>query len=183
MNLEEINKTAHYLLKEARYIWTIKSSIEHEQALKLIENLLDFYEVNELLIDLLSHSIEKWEDQAEDFVNFNRQLIQLTLNQAKEANPDLTEDFIKDALIAANEKKYGQLEQYSFSIIKNRITTLEELSKLDQELHLGYKAITDKENGKYQHSYVQKQSRLSDINDRLKVRRSRKIRKQRIRKL
>jgi hypothetical protein len=139
--------------------------------------------VNELLIDLLSHAIEEWEYQAEDFVDFNRQVNQLTLNQAKEANPELTEGFIQDALIAANEKKYGQLEEYSFSNIKHRIKTLEELSKLDQELNLGYEVIIDKENEKPQHSYDQKQSRLSDINDRLKVRRSRKIRRQRIRKL
>ena len=183
MHFEEIKKAAHYLLSEASYIWKIKSSIEHEQALKLIDNLLDCYEVNELLIDLLSHSIEKWEDQAEDFVDFNRQVDQLTLNQAKEDNSDLTEDFIMDALIAANEKKYGQLEEYSFSNIKNRIKTLEELSKLDQELNLGYEVITDKENGNPQHSNDQKQSRLSDINDRLKARRSRKIRRQRVRKL
>jgi antitoxin component HigA of HigAB toxin-antitoxin module len=186
MQFEEIKKAAHYLLKEASYIWKIKSSIEHEQALKLIDNLLDCYEVNELLIDLLSHAIEKWEDQAEDFVDFNRQVDQLTLNQAKEANPDLTEDFIMDALIAANEKKYGQLEQYSFSNIKNRINTLEKLSELDQELNLGYEVITEKENGRPQYSLDQKQSRLSDINDRLKIRRSRKcrkIRRQRVRKL
>ena len=186
MQFEEIKKAAHFLIKEASYIWKIKSSIEHEQALKLIDNLLDCYEVNELLIDLLSHSIEKWEDQAENFVDFNRQVNQLTLNQAKEANPDLTENFIMNALIATNEKKYGQLEEYSFSNIKNRINTLEELSKLDQELHLGYEVITDKENGRPQHSHDQKQSRLSDINNRLKVRRSRKcrkIRRQRIRKL
>ena len=186
MHFKEIKKAAHYLLKEASYIWKIKSSIEHEKALKLIDSLLDCYEVNELLIDLLTHSIEEWEEQAEEFVDFKRQVNQLTLNQAKEDNPDLTEKFIKDALIAANEKKYGQLEEYSFSNIKNRIKTLEELSKLDQELHLGYEVITDKENGKLQHLHYQKQSRLSDINDRLKIRRSRKclkIRRQRVRKL
>ena len=183
MQFEEIKKAAHYLLKEASYIWKIKSSIEHEKALKLIDSLLDCYEVNELLIDLLSHAIEEWEEQAEEFVDFNRQVNQLTLNQAKEDNPDLTENFIMDALIAANEKKYGQLEQYSFSNIKNRINTLEELSKLDQELHLGYEVIADKENRRPQYSLDQKQSRLSDINDRLKVRRSRKIRRSRIRKL
>jgi antitoxin component HigA of HigAB toxin-antitoxin module len=183
MHFKEIKKAAHYLLKEASYIWKIKSSIEHEQALKLIDSLLDCYEVNELLIDLLSHAIEEWEEHAEDFVDFNRQVDQLTLNQAKEDNPDLTEDFIMDALIAANEKKYGQLEEYSFSNIKNRINTLQKLSELDQELHLGYEVITDKENGKLQHLHDQIQSRLSDINDRLKVRRSRKIRRQRVRKL
>ena len=183
MHFEEIKKAAHYLLKEASYIWKIKSSIEHKQALKLIDNLLDCYEVNELLIDLLGHAIEEWEDQAEDFVDFNRQVNQLTLNKAKKANPDLTEGFIMDALIAANEKKYGQLEEYSFSNIKNRINTLQKLSEVDQELNLGYEVIADKENGRPQNSLDQKQSRLSDINDRLKGRRSRKIRRPRIRKL
>ena len=186
MHFEEIKKAAHYLLKEARYIRKTKSSIEHEHALKLIESRLDCYEVNELLIDLLSHSIEEWEEHAEDFVDFNRQVNQLTLNQAKEANPELTEGFIMDALIAANEKKYGQLEEYSFSNIKNRINTLQKLSEVDQELNLGYGVITDKENRRPQYSLDQKQSRISDINDQLKVRRNRKcrkIQKQRIRNL
>mgnify|MGYP003664244373 FL=1 len=183
MQFEEIKKSAHFLIKEASYIWKIKSSIEHEQALKLIDNLLDCYEVNELLIDLLSHSIEKWEEHAENFVDFNRQVNQLTLNQAKEANPELTEGFIQDALIAANEKKYGQLEEYTFSNIKNRINTLQKLSEVDQELNLGYGVITDKENRRPQYSLDQKQSRLSDIKNRLKVRRSRKCRISRFRKL
>ena len=183
MHFEEIKKAAHFLIKEASYIWKIKSSIEHEQALKLIDNLLDCYEVNELLIDLLSHSIEKWEEHAENFVDFNRQVNQLTLNQAKEANPELTEGFIQDALIAANEKKYGQLEEYTFSNIKNRINTLQKLSEVDQELNLGYGVITDKENRRPQYSLDQKQSRLSDIKNRLKVRRSRKCRISRFRKL
>ena len=56
-------------------------------------------------------------------------------------------------------------------------------NEVDQELHLGYEVISVKENGRPQYSLDQKQSRLCDINNRLKVRRSRKIRRLRIRKL
>ncbi|HDT6076657.1 TPA: hypothetical protein QHC28_001231 [Aeromonas veronii bv. veronii] len=51
---------------------TISSREEYEQALALLETLIDFYEANRSLIEQLSLAIERWEDQAEEFAEFNR---------------------------------------------------------------------------------------------------------------
>ena len=51
---------------------TISSREEYEQALALLERLLDVYDANRQLIELLSIAIERWEDQAPEFAEFNR---------------------------------------------------------------------------------------------------------------
>ena len=50
----------------------IFSRDEYEQALALLETLIDVYEVNRQLIEQLSLAIELWEDQAPEFAEFNR---------------------------------------------------------------------------------------------------------------
>ena len=51
---------------------TISSREEYEQALALLERLIDVYDANKVLIEQLSLAIERWEDQAEEFAEFNR---------------------------------------------------------------------------------------------------------------
>jgi HTH-type transcriptional regulator/antitoxin HigA len=51
---------------------TISSREEYEEALALLETLIDGYEANRSLIDQLSLAIERWEDQAPEFAAFNR---------------------------------------------------------------------------------------------------------------
>ncbi|MEE1952218.1 hypothetical protein ACTG2T_20295 [Aeromonas sp. 75A] len=51
---------------------TISSREEYEEALALLETLIDVYEANRSLIEQLSLAIEHWEDQAEEFAEFNR---------------------------------------------------------------------------------------------------------------
>lgn len=74
MNLNQIKDDAHRLFSEASFIAEIKSNDEHEQALELVESLLEDYEENEPLIDLLSRSIERWESTSKDFAEFNRRV-------------------------------------------------------------------------------------------------------------
>ena len=50
---------------------TISSREEYEQALALLERLLDVYDSNRQLIELLSIAIELWEE-APEFAEFNR---------------------------------------------------------------------------------------------------------------
>lgn len=45
---------------------------DYEQALALLETLIDAYDANRALIEQLSLAIELWEDQAEEFAEFNR---------------------------------------------------------------------------------------------------------------
>ena len=51
---------------------TISSREEYEQALALMDALVDDYDANEQLIEQLSISIEHWEEQAEEFAEFNQ---------------------------------------------------------------------------------------------------------------
>lgn len=50
----------------------ISSREEYEQALVLLERLIDVYDANKVLIEQLSLAIELWEEQAPEFAEFNR---------------------------------------------------------------------------------------------------------------
>lgn len=50
----------------------IHCQADYEQALALLERLIDAYDANEQLIEQLSISIEHWEEQAPEFAEFNR---------------------------------------------------------------------------------------------------------------
>lgn len=50
----------------------ISSREEYEQALALMDALVDDYDANQQLIEQLSISIEHWEERAEEFAEFNR---------------------------------------------------------------------------------------------------------------
>ncbi|WP_440145348.1 hypothetical protein ACS016_10535 [Aeromonas veronii] len=45
---------------------------DYEQALALLETLIDAYDANGALIEQLSLAIELWEEQAPEFAEFNR---------------------------------------------------------------------------------------------------------------
>ena len=45
---------------------------DYEQALALMDTLVDEYDANRQLIELLSISIEHWEERAEEFAEFNQ---------------------------------------------------------------------------------------------------------------
>lgn len=45
---------------------------DYEQALALLETLIDAYDANRALIEQLSLVIELWEEQAPEFAEFNR---------------------------------------------------------------------------------------------------------------
>ncbi|MGL4564519.1 MAG: hypothetical protein ACRCVD_04430 [Halioglobus sp.] len=51
---------------------TISSREEYEEALALLERLIDVYDANKVLIEQLSLAIEIWEDQAPEFAEFNQ---------------------------------------------------------------------------------------------------------------
>ncbi|EKP0313665.1 MULTISPECIES: hypothetical protein [Aeromonas] len=50
----------------------ISSREEYEQALALMDTLVDDYDTNQQLIEQLSLAIELWEEQAPEFAEFNR---------------------------------------------------------------------------------------------------------------
>lgn len=78
MNLQRIEQNISHIVSEASFIFKINNDTEHEQALLLMEQLIEDYEQHEPLIDLLCISIEKYEDSAVEFKAFNASLNNIT---------------------------------------------------------------------------------------------------------
>ncbi len=58
-------------LAQVPFVAHIETQDDYKQALELMDQLVDDYDTNRLLIEVLSASIERWEDQAEEFSDFN----------------------------------------------------------------------------------------------------------------
>ena len=58
-------------LAQVPYVAHIENQNDYEQALELMDQLVDDYDTNRLLIEILAASIERWEDQSEEFSDFN----------------------------------------------------------------------------------------------------------------
>lgn len=56
------------------YIVHINNQDDFEHALELMDELIDDYDINRQLIELLATSIERWEDRADEFSDFNKAL-------------------------------------------------------------------------------------------------------------
>jgi len=71
MGFAALTKKAHTLLDQASFISNIRNKKEHKLALALMEELIEDYDYNRLLIEILSVSIERWENESESFREFN----------------------------------------------------------------------------------------------------------------
>ena len=58
-------------LAQLPFVAHIETQDDYEQALALMDQLVDDYDANRLLIEILAASIERWEDQAAEFSDFN----------------------------------------------------------------------------------------------------------------
>lgn len=59
-------------LAQVPYMTQINNEDEYERALALLDELIEDYDTNKQLIELLSISIGHWENQAVEFVEFNQ---------------------------------------------------------------------------------------------------------------
>ena len=74
MSFSALKKTAQRLSEQASFIVEIVSEEEYEQALALMDELIDDYDNQHILIELLSTSIERWENSSADFADFNERI-------------------------------------------------------------------------------------------------------------
>lgn len=74
MSYSAIKKTAQRLGDQASFVVDIANDDEYEQALALMDELVEDYDDHLVLIELLSHSIARWEERSEDFAAFNKQV-------------------------------------------------------------------------------------------------------------
>lgn len=58
-------------LARVPFVAHIETQDDYERALELMDQLVDDYAANKLLIEILAASIERWEDRAPEFSDFN----------------------------------------------------------------------------------------------------------------
>jgi HTH-type transcriptional regulator/antitoxin HigA len=74
MEFAAIKEKARDLFLEAGFIGYIKNEEEYEQALALMDELIEDYDNQRSLIEVLSVTIERWENTSPEFVEFNRRI-------------------------------------------------------------------------------------------------------------
>ncbi len=74
MGFALIKRKAHSLFEEARFIGHINNNEEYEKALTLMDELIEDYDYNRVLIEILSASIERWENESKEFKDFNARI-------------------------------------------------------------------------------------------------------------
>ena len=77
MHFAMVTESAKSLFAEASFIGHIRSEADYQQALALMDELIENYDEFRPLIEVLAVSIERWEDQADEFAEFNRRLAEL----------------------------------------------------------------------------------------------------------
>lgn len=76
-NFNQVKSTAQELFSMASFVSHIANESEYHQALELMEELIEEYDLYKPLIEVLSVSIERWEDNSEEFVDFNARIANL----------------------------------------------------------------------------------------------------------
>ncbi|MCI5149660.1 MAG: transcriptional regulator [Candidatus Electrothrix sp. MAN1_4] len=74
MDFLRVKAKADDLFREAGFLSSINTEAEYEQALELLDQLIEEYDKYVPLIELLSASIERWEHEAEEFAQFNQRI-------------------------------------------------------------------------------------------------------------
>ena len=78
MGIAAIKKKAHALFNEAGFLHSISNEADYAQALALMDELIMDYKVNRPLILILADAIERWENQADEFAEFNARIAALS---------------------------------------------------------------------------------------------------------
>ena len=116
MNLQRIEQGLNHIAAEASFIFKINNKTEHAKALALMEQLIEEYQQHETLIDILCNSIERYENTAPEFQDFNDKLKQLNsgvaalsvlMDQHKLNTTDFENEIGKKSLVSLilNEKR------------------------------------------------------------------------------
>ena len=74
MSFSALKKTAKRLQDQAGFLIEISDEKEYDKALLLMDELIDDYDNQLVLIELLSKSIEQWESASDQFAEFNQRI-------------------------------------------------------------------------------------------------------------
>ena len=109
MSYALIKEKAHELFEQAHFITHIDNDGDYTEALALMDELIEDYDNNKPLIDVLSLSIEKWEDQSDYFSEFNSDiknlnndisLLKVLMSQYKLKGEDLKNEIGSKSLVS-----------------------------------------------------------------------------------
>lgn len=73
-NFNQVKSTALQLFSMASFVGHILTEEEYAEALELMEDLIEEYDIYKPLIEVLEVSIERWEDRADEFAEFNARI-------------------------------------------------------------------------------------------------------------
>ena len=74
MNFSAVKAKAVDFFSEASFVSHIHDTSDYEKALELMDELIEEYDTYLPLIEVLSASIEKWENEADEFREFNKRI-------------------------------------------------------------------------------------------------------------
>ena len=109
MSYALIKEKAHELFEQAYFISHIDNDGDYTEALALMDELIEDYENNKPLIDVLSLSIKKWEDQSDYFSEFNSDIknlnndisvLKVLMSQYQLKGNDLTNEIGSKSLVS-----------------------------------------------------------------------------------
>lgn len=102
MDFSIVKAKAKDFFAEATFVSHIENEQDYENALELMDELVEQYDDYLPLIELLSSSIEKWEEKSEYFSEFNAELNKLddgvAVLKTLMANHNLKADDLKDEI-------------------------------------------------------------------------------------
>lgn len=126
--ISEVTKLAGNIMSNVPLLAGISNSAEHQQALELMEELLEDYDVNLVVIEALSNVIARYEDESIQFETFNNRQEALdpavaTLKVLMDQNGLNTTDF---------EAEIGKKSMVSQVLAGKKNMTREHITKLAQ---------------------------------------------------
>ena len=74
MNVAKLKEQAKSLFSSAGFITHIHNEEDYRSALELMDELIEDYDEQKPLIEVLSLSIERWEEESEEFSEFNAKI-------------------------------------------------------------------------------------------------------------
>lgn len=126
LDMAKVTSLMQELQANVPFLTVIHSSDEHEEALALIETLLDDYDDNLALIEVLSLAIERYENFAPEFAEFNQAqaeldtgiaLLRVLMDQHNLKTSDFENEIGKKSLVS-------QILHGKKNLTKNHITAL-----------------------------------------------------------
>lgn len=129
MSYAALKKSAQRLSDQASFVVEITDDDEYEQALALIDELIDDYDNHLVLIELLSTSIDRWESASPAFAQFNKRisgvdpavsLLRLLMDQHELGVADLPEVGSKSLVSKILNERDRQLTRQHIDALSRR---------------------------------------------------------------